>query len=123
MTQKKRGFQSGENWKGNRAGRPRLQDTIDRVEKTKSQIGTDELNLILRRLKPLSKVALTKLGIILEEGSESAKMKAIVLILNEYKDLVNQLYIDSEEESDGQDLEPAEVKPLFSLHVIDKEKV
>lgn len=115
MTQKKRGFQSGENWRGNSKGRPRLQDTIDRVEKTKSQIGTDELNLILRRLKPLSKVALTKLGIILEEGSESAKMKAIVLILNEYKDLVNQLYIDSEEESDGQDLEPAEVKPLFSL--------
>lgn len=123
MTQKKRGFQSGENWRGNSKGRPRLQDTIDRVEKTKSQLGSDELNLILRRLKPLSKVALTKLGIILEEGSEAAKMKAIVLILNEYKDLVNQLYIDSEEESDGQDLEPAEVKPLFSLVMDNKEKL
>lgn len=119
----KRGFSAGENWNGNKKGRPRLSDVVERVEKTRSQLGSDELNLILRRLKPLSKVALTKLGIILEEGSESAKMKAIVLILNEYKDLVNQLYIDSEEESDGQDLEPAEVKPLFSLVMDNKEKL
>jgi len=90
-------------------------------KKTRENIGKDELELILRRLKPLSRVALTKLGIILEDGSETTKLKAITLILSEYKDLVEELYINSNDDSEAEDLKSAEVRPLFSLHVLPKE--
>jgi hypothetical protein len=101
------GFKSGAEWNGNSKGRV--------PKKTRENIGKDELELILRRLKPLSRVALTKLGVILEDGSETTKLKAITLILSEYKDLVEELYINSDDDSESEDIKPAVVTPLISL--------
>lgn len=101
------GFKSGAEWNGNAKGRV--------PKKTRENIGKDELELILRRLKPLSRVALTKLGVILEDGSETTKLKAITLILSEYKDLVEELYINSDDDSEAEDIKPAVVAPLISL--------
>lgn len=103
----KMGFKSGAEWNGNSKGRV--------PKKTRENIGKDELELILRRLKPLSRVALTKLGVILEDGSETTKLKAITLILSEYKDLVEELYINSDDDSESEDIKPAVVTPLISL--------
>ena len=103
----------------NRAGRPKGQDLLK--NKSKSEIGSEDLHKMLRGLKPLQRKALAKLGIILEEGSEAAKMKAIILVLKEYKDLVQQLYIDADDsEDDDEDKEPIEKAPLLRLTVADK---
>lgn len=109
---------------GNPQGRPKDEERLlnPKSLKNKKQVGQDELHKMLRKLKPLSNEALGKLGVLLRDDSttETNKLKAIILILDKYKELVEQLYIndtDADDEADPKDLEPAQVTPLLSLVV------
>lgn len=100
-------------------GRPSGPDSLKM--KNKNDLGEEELIRILRGLKPLTKKSIAKLGVILEDGSEQAKMRAIIFILDKYKDLVDQLYINAEEE-DEVDKNEIESAPVFSLKMVGDDK-
>lgn len=102
----------------NRSGRPKMIGE----SRTKETIAKDELEMILRRLKPLSRKALTKLGVMLDDDttSETNTIKIAVYVLDKYKDYLEQVYMGDDSEEDGADLKPAEVTPLFSFKMVDK---
>lgn len=118
-------FEQGQS--GNPKGRP----TADRLVNPKSISGNElrekEFKQILRRLKPLSKKAMTKLEDLLDSPttSEAAKMKAIVFILKEYEILINEVYKPvvnkqgefSDDEHDKDELKNA---PIVSFTVLPK---
>lgn len=96
---------------GNPKGRPKGQDLLRM--KNKNDLGQKELHKILRGLKPLSKKAIARLGVILEDGGEQAQMRAAIYILDKYKDLVQELYVDvDKEETTDEELDSA---PILSL--------
>ena len=108
-----RGFQKGTDPNRNMRGRTPIRE---KIERTKQEVGKAEMEQILRRLKPLSRIALTKLGVMLDDAttSENARLKVAIYLLDKYKDVLQELYIDSEDDENA-NLEPADVKPLFSL--------
>ena len=74
---------------------------------------------LLRKLKPhLAEAIKTAVNILkCEQASDSNKLKASVIILNAYKETVNDLYQDDDNEPSSQT--PLEVSPSFSYDVLE----
>lgn len=100
----------------NRDGRP----PIDRSKKlTKREVKNQELLSILRRIKPhLSDSIMTAAKIMKSETAMDAnKLKAAVILLNAYKEIVTDVY-DNDEDQD----EPSKQEdqtPVFSLKIVE----
>lgn len=113
---------------GNPAGRPKGTGKAGSLPgRTKRNIGQEELGDILKRLKPLTSQALKRLGVLLRdnETTETTRLKAIMLILDKYKDLVQELYLDADDADNAAD-EKDELRPatVLSLTMIkDDEEV
>lgn len=105
---------------GNPDGRP----TADRLVTPKSVSGNDlreqEFKQILRRLKPLTKKAMTKLENLLddEKTTENTKMRAIAFIIKEYELLMNEVYKPINSKDDDVDKDELNLAPLVSLKVL-----
>jgi len=107
---------------GNPAGRPKGTGKVSSLpSRTKRNIGQEELGDILKRLKPLTSQALKRLGVLLRdnETTETTRLKAIMLILDKYKDLVQELYLDADDAND-EAAEKDELRPatILSLTMI-----
>ena len=94
----------------NRQGRPRQE------KMTRRQVKDQELLSILRKIKPhLSESIMTAASIMKnEQAMDSSRLKAAVILLNAYKEIVSDVY-NGEEEIQEQEQDSA---PVFSLKVI-----
>lgn len=110
---------------GNPDGRP----TADRLVNPKSVSGNalreQEFKQILRRLKPLTKKAMTKLEQLIDaEGTtEATRMRAIAFVLKEYELLINEVYkpVNTREgDDDPVDKDELQLAPIVSLTVLPK---
>ena len=94
----------------NRQGRPRQE------KMTRRQVKDQELLSILRKLKPhLSDSIMTAATIMKnDKAMDSNRLKAAVILLNAYKELVTDVYNGEEEmEQEEQNM------PVFSLKVVE----
>lgn len=92
-------------------------------EKSRREIKNQELLSILRKLKPhLSESIMTAATIMKNKDAGAAnQLKAAVILLNAYKELVGDVYSGGDEDETGIEVQPN--APSFSLHVIpQKEK-
>lgn len=98
----------------NRAGRTRGQP------KTRREIRGNELLSLLRKVKPHVAQAINRAAKIMqnENASHAAQLKAAVILLDNYRTLVGDVYgteVDSDEE--GDEVQPS--APVFSLKVVE----
>lgn len=92
-------------------------------EKSRREIRQSELLSLIRKVKPhLSESIMTAATIMRNsEAAHANQLKAAVILLNAYKELVNDLYAGGDEDETGTEIQPN--TPSFSLHVIpQKEK-
>jgi hypothetical protein len=91
---------------------------------TRRQIKERELLTLARKIKPLMADAINTAATIMRnnEATHASQLKACVILLDAYKELVDDLYQDDPEDKNNE--KPAEEiqeqKPLFSLTVVDK---
>lgn len=92
-------------------------------EKSRREIRDQSLLSLLRKVSPhLSESIMTAATIMKnKEAAHANQLKAAVILLNAYKELVNDLYTGGDEDETGTEIQPN--APSFSLHVIpQKEK-
>lgn len=87
-------------------------------EKSRREIREAELLSLIRRVRPhLSESIMTAATIMKDKTAAHAnQLKAAVILLNAYKELVNDLYAGGDDEEEGQEIQPN--TPSFSLHVL-----
>lgn len=87
-------------------------------EKSRREIREQELLSLLRKIKPhLSESIMTAATIMKnKEAGPGNQLKAAVILLNAYKELVNDAYNGEDKEEEGTEVQPNQ--PAFSLHVI-----
>ena len=87
-------------------------------EKSRREIRTAELLGLIRRVRPhLSESIMTAATIMRnKESGAGNQLKAAVILLNAYKELVNDLYAGGDEDEEG--VEVQSNTPSFSLHVL-----
>lgn len=87
-------------------------------EKSRREIRSGELLSLIRKIKPhLSESIMTAATIMKDKTAAHAnQLKAAVILLNAYKELVNDLYAGGDEDEEGQEIQPN--MPSFSLHVL-----
>ena len=97
----------------NRQGRPRQE------KMTRRQVKDQELLSILRKIKPhLSDSIMTAATIMKnDKAMDSNRLKAAVILLNAYKELVGDVY--NGEEVDDETFENTSA-PVFSLKVVEQ---
>ena len=101
----------------NRQGRP--PNDPDKV-KTKREIRDSELLSLLRKIKPhLSDSIVTAAKIMKnDQAADTSRFKAGVILLDAYKELVNDVYNGEDEEDEGMEVQPQANQPTFSLKMI-----
>ena len=87
-------------------------------EKSRREIRNAELLGLIRRVRPhLSESIMTAATIMRnKESGAGNQLKAAVILLNAYKELVNDLYAGGDEDEEG--VEVQSNTPSFSLHVL-----
>lgn len=107
----------------NRRGRPKSQP-----RKTRRDVKDQELISLLRKIKPhLSDSIVTAAKIMRnDQATDSNRLKASVILLNAYKELIDDVYNGEDPEEEVQNEKDApEVQPksgpIFSLKVIGQE--
>lgn len=104
---------------------PRInrQGRIDKQKKpTNREMKERELLLLLRKLKPhVADSILTAAKLMKDtKTSETNKLKAAVIILDNYRKLTLDLYADGvEEDGEAEEVQTQQDTPVFSLKVID----
>ena len=91
-------------------------------EKSRREIRTGELLSLIRKIKPhLSESIMTAATIMKDKTAAHAnQLKAAVILLNAYKELVNDLYAGGDEDEEG--VEVQSNTPTFSLRMINEDK-
>lgn len=86
-------------------------------EKSRREIRQAELLSLIRRVRPhLSESIMTAATIMRnKESGAGNQLKAAVILLNAYKELVNDLY-EGDDDEEGIEIQPN--TPSFSLHVL-----
>lgn len=90
-------------------------------EKSKRELRSAELLSLIRKIKPhLSESIMTAANIMKnKEAAHANQLKAAVILLNAYKELIGDLYNGNDEE-DGLEIQPS--GPVFSLKIVGNEK-
>lgn len=90
-------------------------------EKSRREIRNAELLSIIRKVKPhLSDSIMTAATIMRnKESGAGNQLKAAVILLNAYKELVNDLY-EGDDDEEGIEIQPN--TPTFSLRMINEDK-
>lgn len=90
-------------------------------EKSRRTLREEQLISLLRKIKPHLSESITTAATIMRnrEASHQNQLKAAVILLNAYKELVNDVY-DGDEEEIGTEIQPN--TPTFSLRMINTEK-
>lgn len=110
----------------NRGGRPvGSKVKYDSHLKNGDPLTHDDMVKVYNKLKPLTNKALKKLGLMMDEGTEAARLKAIMFAIKEFqnisdviaKDIAQPSPEDEEEEEESADEASAK---LFSFKVVDK---
>ena len=104
----------------NRAGRkPNDPDKV----KTKREIRDSELLSLLRKIKPhLSDSIVTAAKIMKnDQAADTSRLKAAVILLDAYKELVNDVYNGEDQEDEGLEVQPQSNQPVFSLKMINSD--
>lgn len=91
-------------------------------EKSRREIRDQSLLSLLRKVSPhLSESIMTAATIMKnKEAAHANQLKAAVILLNAYKELVNDLYTGGDEEAGGTEIQPN--TPTFSLRMINDDK-
>ena len=91
-------------------------------EKSRREIRETELLSLIRRVRPhLSESIMTAATIMKDKTAAHAnQLKAAVILLNAYKELVNDLYAGGDEDEEG--VEVQSNTPTFSLRMINEDK-
>jgi len=86
-------------------------------EKSRRELKNAELLSLVRKIKPhLSESIMTAATIMKDKTAAHAnQLKAAVILLNAYKELIGDLY-DGDDEEEGVEIQPN--TPTFSLHVL-----
>jgi hypothetical protein len=86
--------------------------------RTKRAVRDGELLSLLRKVKPhIAEAVNTAVGIMKNaEATHMNKLKACVILLENYKQLVGDVYEGEEDDNEVQEVQPQ--GPLFSLHVL-----
>ena len=86
-------------------------------EKSRRELKSIEMLSLVRKIKPhLSDSIMTAASIMRnKEAGPGNQLKAAVILLNAYKELIGDLY-DGDDEEEGQEIQPN--MPSFSLHVL-----
>ena len=89
-------------------------------EKSRRELKSLELLSLVRKIKPhLSDSIMTAATIMRNKESGAAnQLKAAVILLNAYKELIGDLY-DGDDEEEGQEIQPN--TPTFSLRMLPSE--
>ena len=87
-------------------------------EKSRREIRSGELLSLIRKIKPhLSESIMTAATIMKDKTAAHAnQLKAAVILLNAYKELVNDLYAGGDEDEEG--VEVQSNTPVFSLRML-----
>jgi len=90
-------------------------------EKSRRTLREEQLVSLLRKIKPhLSESITTAAGIMRnKEASHQNQLKAAIMLLNAYKELVNDVY-DGDDEAEGIEIQPN--APIFSLKIVGEDK-
>ena len=93
-------------------------------EKSRREIRDQSLLSLLRKVSPhLSESIMTAATIMKnKEAAHANQLKAAVILLNAYKELVNDLYTGGDEEAEGTEIQPNS-GPVFSLRMVSNDKV
>ena len=91
-------------------------------EKSRREIRNAELLSIIRKVKPhLSDSIMTAANIMRNKDAQHGnQLKAAVILLNAYKELVNDLYAGGDEDEEG--VEVQSNTPVFSLRMLPVDK-
>ncbi len=106
---------------GNPQGRGSGKDLVNPKSVSGNELREQEFKQILRRLKPLTKKALTKLEVLIDDEAttENTRMRAIAFVLKEYELLMNEVYkpVNGGSISDDEDQEDKHLAPIISFNV------
>ena len=93
-------------------------------EKSRREIRDQSLLSLLRKVSPhLSESIMTAATIMKnKEAAHANQLKAAVILLNAYKELVNELYTGGDEDAEGTEIQPNS-GPVFSLRMVSNDKV
>ena len=107
--------------KRNYRGRPRKSEEDKTKVKTKRQVKDRELLTLLRKIKPHVSTAIQTAVKTMNSNiaPEASKLKAAVIILDNYKELVKDVFDQDETDLDNDYEEENETTPAFSLHVME----
>lgn len=105
---------------GNIHGRPNGKDLVNPKSVSGNDLREQEFKQILRRLKPLTKKAMTHLEKLLDDPNttENTKMRAIAFIIKEYELLMTEVYPSENGKEDNVDKDELNLAPLVSLKVL-----
>jgi hypothetical protein len=86
---------------------------------TKRELLEKEQMAILRKLRPHLSSAIVVAAKIMNDpkAAEAPRLKACTIILDNYKQLVGEVYEGSEDD-EGEEVQPNQPKTLFSLHML-----
>lgn len=89
-------------------------------KRTRREIKENELLSILRKIKPHLSDSITTAAKIMKNdvASDANKLKAAVILLNAYKEIVGDVY-NGEDREDEEGTEVQESAPVFSLKVVE----
>ena len=106
---------------GNIYGRPTSDKLVNPKSVSGNELREQEFKQILRRLKPLTKKALTKLEVLIDDEAttENTRMRAIAFVLKEYELLMNEVYkpVNASGSSDDNDQDDKPLAPIISFKV------
>lgn len=105
----------------NRNGRGTGKDLVNPKSVSGNELREQEFKQILRRLKPLTKKALTKLEVLIDDDAttENTRMRAIAFVLKEYELLMNEVYKpENGKDSNDTDKDDLNTSPIVSLRVV-----
>jgi len=92
-------------------------------EKSRRELKAIEMLSLVRKIKPhLSDSIMTAASIMRnKEAAHANQLKAAVILLNAYKELIGDLY-DGDDEEEGQEIQPNQ-GPIFSLRMISNDQI